>query len=505
MVKKCSVNSRYLIFFYFLCVRNYFPLIKLNFMRNFTLLFSLFFCVAGATAQVSKNKTPKKGMPAPVRKAMMANRAAKADAQVLWKPASEEHFRFMDGDWFSDGSISYTYDKAGNILTETLDFEGEFNRTTYTYNENNKKTSKLVESKEEEEDWMFNTKTTYTYDAVLPDFMTVKTEYIWDDVEAEWVHSNRAQSQTRTVTRDAKGNIISVELKAFFTFTGEWDIVQRTDITYDEATGKAISFDYRQVTLDTENKLVYGDPIRYKNIVWENTDGQIVADKLLECVLGTNRIKSADVYDVEGEEETLYSHIEVTYVDGKDDYVMTQTSVDDMEKIVEEYTVTDENGSVFFTSSYYMEGECMETNYQAIDYDKYGNVILDEEGVLTPDNEREIYGGGRYLYTYDEEKGVPVEVVTEMYEIDEIEDSDESETTEGDEEMTGSYKAFDKIVYSDYYNVLTAIRQITDETPDAVSAIYSLQGVAVGRTTKNLPAGVYIMKQGNQVRKVLKK
>lgn len=474
-------------------------------MRNFTLLFSLLFCAAGATAQVSKIKTSKKGMPAPVRKAMMANRAAKAEAQMLWKPAYEEHFILMDGDWLSDGATSYIYDKAGNILTETTDFDGMLERTTYTYNENNKKTSELDESKEEEEDWVIKTKTTYTYDSVLPDFMTAKTEYIWDGVETEWVNNNTAQSQTRTVTRDAKGNIISVELKAFFSFSGEWGIVQRTDIAYDEATGKAISFDYRQATLDAEDNLVYGDPIRYKNIVWEDTDGQIVADDLLECVLGANRIKSADVYDVEGEEETLYSHIEVTYVDGKDDFVLTQTSVDDMEKVVEEYTVTDENGSVFFTSSYYMEGECMETNYEALDYDKYGNVILEEEGVLTPDNEREIYGGARYLYTYDEEKGVPVEVVTEMYEIDETEGSDESETTEGDEEITGSYKVFDKIVYSDYYNVLTAIRQITDETPDAASAIYSLQGVAVGRNTKNLPAGVYIMKQGNLVRKVLKK
>lgn len=481
-------------------------------------------------------------MPAPVRKAVMAKRAAETETPKLWRPKSEEHFVMEEGEWLDDGATTFTYDKAGNILTETIDFDGVLTRITYTYNENNKKTSEVEESKEGEEDeWTYDLKTVYTYDEVLPNLMTSKMEYAWDDVEENWVPNNSRQSQKRDVTRDAKGNITSIELST--SYGGEeWVIDQRTDITYDETTNKAICFDYRQRNWNVTDAAVYGDPTRYKNIEWENTDGQIIAEDLMECILGANRFKSADLYEVKGEVETLTDHIVVTYVEGKDDFVLTKTSANGVKQTVGTYKITDENGSYFFTTSEYEKPEVEEPEtepeaqdldnadkdayelvnmeYETIEYDKYGNMVLDEGGMTTPEDEREIMFGTRYVYTYDEEKGVPTELVSEMYEFYEPEepvDPDESDDTiepaaadddnvaDDDQEVMGGYEPYDKIVYYDYYDVITAINQVVSNISAKASAIYNLQGVAVDRNAKNMPAGVYVVKQGDRVQKMIKR
>lgn len=511
-------------------------------MRNFTLLFSLLFCAAGANAQTTKSV--KKVMPAPVRKAVMAKRAAEPEVAKLWRPKSEEHFILEDEEWLYDGATTFTYDLAGNILTETMEFDGEFTRTTYTYNENNKKTSTMVESKGyDSETWLMETKTTYTYDDVLPNIMTSRLEYKWDDVAQDWVNNNTRQSQKRDITRDAKGNITSVELTTSVNGT-TWTIEHRTDITYDEATNKAISFDYRQLDWSVVDDFVYGDPKRYKNIEWENTDGQISADEdLLECVIGANRFKSADLYEVNGEEETLVGHIEVAYTEDKDDFVMTSISEDGLEKTVEEYKTIDEFGGYVYTSSIYEKDEVeepapapeadepdntedtyvlMEAYYETMEFDDHGNITLEEGGMLTPDNEREIEGGMRYNYTYDNEMQMPTEVQIEEFvyiysagpvdpdeAIDPIEPAEAADDMDPDggdvDEVTGAYEVTQKIVYSDYYDVLTAINQVTTGANCNASAIYNLQGVAVGRNVKNLPAGLYIVKQAGRVQKMIKK
>lgn len=466
-------------------------------MRNSTLLFSLLLCATGANAQVAKPAGQAK-FPA-VFKALKAKRAAEAETAKLWRPKAEEHFIFMEEEWLPEGATTFTYDLAGNILTETVDFDGELERTTYTYNENNKKTSEIVEYfDEEEEAWVNETKTTYTYDNILPDFMTSRYEYTWDEVDEVWAVNTGKQSQTRTVTRDAKGNIISVELKAYYSFTDSWDIVQRTDITYDEATGKAVAFDFRIPEWGPDETIVYGDPVRYKNIEWENTDGQIVAEDLTECVFGANRFKSADCYEVEDDVETLSSHIEVKYVDGKEDFELTETSADGTEKSIGKCTITDTNGSIFMTNSYYMEDELTDVEYSALEYDDHGNITLEEDGVLVSEDEREIWGGARYTNTYDEEKDVLTEVQIEEYLFDEPEEGSDEEVT------TGSYQLSEKYVYSDYYDVITAIGRMEGEA-NGEATVYDLQGVAVGRNAKNLPAGLYIMKHAGRVQKVLRK
>lgn len=66
---------------------------------------------------------------------------------------------------------------------------------------------------------------------------------------------------------------------------------ERTDIIYDEVTGKAKTW------INSTND--YGDGmqegIKYDNIVWENTNGQIIETNE-QFVTGNNRIKEAKVF-----------------------------------------------------------------------------------------------------------------------------------------------------------------------------------------------------------------
>lgn len=90
------------------------------------------------------------------------------------------------------------------------------------------------------------------------------------------------------------------------------------------------------------------------------------------------------------------------------------------------------------------------------------------------------------------------EVQVEEYLFDEPEEGSDEEVT------TGSYRLSEKYVYSDYYDVITAIGRMEGEA-NGEATVYNLQGVAVGRDAKNLPAGLYVMKHAGRVQKVLRK
>lgn len=487
-------------------------------MKKFTFLAILLLCTVGTTAQVSKKsirtrlKTPKtvvtdKLSALQLQKAAF-NKQKAASQQSVWKPGSETFYIYEEGEWLPVASSTMTYDKAGNPLTVTMDEDGMLMRSTYTYDANNMRTSETVETDESGsgEEWIYDTKTVQTYDPIVTDFVTSKMEYSWDDVESNWGPGNK-QSQKRTVTRDAKGRVTSLEITAYFSYTDSWDIVSRTDISYDEATGKAVTYAYRQAdSLDPETgKIILGSPTTYKNIEWENTDGQILKD-FDELVLGANRFKKADIYSGEGEEEELLGSYEVVYTEGKADFVLTGLSADGMEKEVRTYTTTDGNGSFTEEIAYYMdededgeltEEECVRESL-IMQYDEQGNRTLEEyHAQETPDSEDEIIGGSRTIYTYDETTKAVKEAVEEEYFV---EYDDES----GDI-ISAGYEPLGKIVYSDFTDVTVTSIQTAATEAGATKAIYNLQGIAVGTSTDNLPAGIYIVKKDNKTYKMIKK
>lgn len=484
-------------------------------MKKFTLLVSLLLCTAGATAQVSKKsirtrlKAPKSAVAGKIsaqqlKKKISGKRKAVA-ALPVWMPESEEFYIYEDGEWLLMASSSLAYDKAGNPLTVIMDEDGWLTRNTYTYDSNNMMISDIEENDESGsgEEWLYSTKTTKTYDPVVTDFVTSTMEYKWDDVESNWGPGDK-QSNKYEVTRDDKGRVTSLEISAYFSYKDSWDIDSRVDITYDAATGKAATYSYRQADEydPATGKTILGTPTIYQNIEWENTNGQILSD-FDELLLGDNRFKKADLYSGEGEEEELEAHFEVTYVEGKADFVCTGTSADGMEKEVHTYTTTDENGSFVEEIAYYKdenedgeftEDECIRESL-VMKYDKLGNCTLEEyRGQEEPGAPYEIIGGSRTTYTYDENTGVVKEALQEEYSV---------EYDENDEPLPGQYVPMGKIVYKDFKDV-TAIESVMKDSQDT-KAIYNLHGIAVGVSTDNLPAGIYIVKKGSKAYKVIKR
>lgn len=488
-------------------------------MKKFTLLVSLLLCTASVTAQVSQKsirtrlKAPKSVVTGKISaqqlKKKISGKRKTAAALPIWMPESEKFYIYEDGEWLLMASSSLTYDKAGNPLTVTMDEDGWLTRNTYAYDSNNMMISNIEENDESGsgEEWLYSTKTTKTYDPVVTDFVTSVMEYEWDDVESNWGPGNK-QSKKYEVTRDDKGRVTSLEISAYFSYTDSWDIVSRVDITYDAATGKAVTYSYRQADEydpDTQ-KTVLGAPTVYKNIEWENTNGQILSE-FDELLLGDNRFKKADVYYGAGEGEDgdaeFGGHFEVTYVEGKADFVCTGISADRMEKEVHTYTTTDENGSFVEEIAYYMDenedgeftdDECVRESL-IMEYDKLGNCTLEEyRGQEEPGAPYEIIGGSRTTYTYDDSTGAVKEALQEEYSV---------EYDENDEPLSGQYVPMGKIVYEDFKDV-TAIESVMNDS-QGTKAIYNLHGVAVGVSTDNLPAGIYIVKKGSKAYKMIKR
>lgn len=488
-------------------------------MRKSTFLVSLLLCAAGAMAQAPKKfirmrtKAPKTAVAKKMSAAMFRadlsgkRKADAGQAVSLWKPTAEVFYIYEEGEWLPMASSTMTYDKAGNPLTVIIDEDGLLTRTTYTYDANNMQICNVLESDESGsgEEWIYEEKTENTYDPVVTDFMTSKMEYKWDDVESDWGPGDK-QSQRKTVTRDAEGRVVSVERSAYFSYTDSWDVDSRIDITYDEATGKAVTYAYRQSEgFDPETgKIVLGAPTVYRNIEWENTDGQILED-FDGLLLGANRFKKADTYWGEDEDAELMEHCEVVYQAGKKDFVLTVTSADGMEKMVNTYTVTDENGSFVEEHAYYMdenedgdltEDECIRESL-VMKYDKYGNCTLEEyRGQETPDGELEMISGTRTLYTYDEATNAVEEALQEEYMVEYDDESGEV--------ISGQYEPMMKITYSDFADV-TAVRSVTTADAGRAVTVYNLQGVAVGTSTDSLPAGIYLVKKGTAAYKVVKR
>ncbi|MBQ8277629.1 MAG: hypothetical protein IJY00_04205, partial [Bacteroidaceae bacterium] len=302
-------------------------------MKKFYAIAAFALCASTATAQVStakarflkkvsKTEQTQKRTSSKYSKSFVSKKKAAA-AQSIWKPAHEDFYFYEEGEWTLYAGTDLTYDKKGNLLSETINEDGDLTRNSYVYNDNNFVTSKVVEygTEDEPDAWTQSEKTTYTYDGILANVQTSKMEYIWDDVQNDWAEGNK-QSQKRTITRDAQGRVTSVERTAYFSYTDSWGVTMRTDITYDEVSGQASSIAIRHMEgYDNDNQILLGDPEILKDIEWENTDGQIICEDFAELLYGNNRIKKANIYEVNGEEEILVSSVEVQYTAGKGDYV----------------------------------------------------------------------------------------------------------------------------------------------------------------------------------------
>ena len=414
-----------------------------------------------------------------------------AEAMPLWRAQTQTGYWWNGDDWELSETYEISYDDKGYKKEQTVfDGEGYASRESYTWNENGMLATRLGEVDEEGTgEFVESSRLKREYDSRLVSFIT------FNDQEAfygdSWVPSN---SYKQTITRDASGNVTLMERAVYF--QGIYDPVFRLAITYGE-DGKASIIEASNLMYDYDSQDYYWEVSdRYSDIVWEETDGQIVdIEDMEDLFLGSNRIKSATV-EVEGQTVEL----KVDY-HGDDYFTASMTGEDEeMEGVTMlgtvEYEVLDFNSEAG-VPEHLSKGYRVTTTTDLL----YGEEVVDREVIketyiYSPDDliilEKVEYGDGEYfeiesciegVVEYDKDHGYPLVWTISEYDYDL-------------EEMVPGFRA----EYSDYVSIpVSGVDEVGISSSDSPARYYNLQGQEV----KNPSAGLYIRIKGNKSEKVM--
>lgn len=475
-------------------------------------IYTLAFCCVlgvgciGASPRFVSQKTIKVGS--------LINSTAEVNGKKLTiRKASGEIFRpgysvdyLWDGEaWMEMGTSHYKYDSRG-LETEThFVFEDEeMTEETLTVNEYNENGMlvKTVNSYIEDGETIDDSRMSFTYDNVVADYWVKRIGENYDG--AEWV--SNYYSTLREITRNADGNIQQWQMS--LDMDGEWMPAYKQEWKYGE-DGKADKFYYYTYNSQTGAWDMYDDTY-YADIVWQNTDGQMLGDDITSFVIGNNRAKSYSVYyndEIDG-----YGWVE--YNENLPGSYTLYESFLDKSEIGRMTMVQDFSGNPygFIRSSIYEyfdeDGNCTypDPTYAAIhmySFDEYKNLIEDVIYEDVYDGEGAVQvAGARYEYEYDDNGNIS-EIVALDYNPD-IED----------------YENVSKIVYGEYSDVSSSISAIEAGDSDvnysfndgilAVNgnsltgvSVYSVSGACVARAAgvesvsldlNALASGLYIVK-----------
>lgn len=435
-------------------------------------------------AQVTRGVKGKKSVKSYAKKA--------AEAMPLWRAQTQTGYWWNSEDWELSETYQISYDENGNKKTQTVfDAEGYVSRESYTWNENGMLATRLGEVDEEGTgDFVESSRLRREYDSRLISFIT------FNDQEAfygdSWVPSN---SYKQTITRDASGNITLMERAVYF--QGIYDPVFRLAITYGE-DGKASTIEASELKYDYASQDYYWEVTDlYSDIVWEETDGQIVGiEDMEDLFLGANRIKSATM-EVEGQTGEL----KVDYL-GDDCFTATMTVEDEeMEGVTMlgtvEYGALDFDSDDGITKHIYKGHSVTTTTDFLYGEEVLGREVIKETYIYSPDDliilEQVEYGDGENFeiesriegeVEYDEEHGYPVAWTVSEYDYDL-------------DEILPSFRA----EYSDYVSIpVSGVEEIDVTSSDSSVRYYNLQGQEV----KNPTTGLYIRVKGNKSEKIMK-
>ncbi len=284
------------------------------------------------------------------------------------KPGTVKTFGWDEEEWMPDGTTKYTYDVAGHVTVEYATSEdGLVSKTVYEYYPDGMLKSKISTVSEDGINFENYSKNEFEYDPILTDVITDRKELIW--VEGEWQNGN---CYKRIITRDEKGNITSSVIAVLF--QGEYDPTQKLEIVYGE-DGKAAEITEKILNRDYYTDEYYWEQdIHLTDIVWDRTDGQIYDAE--EIFLGNNRIASAHSED----EDDIAIDMTVKYSDDNDAYTATMNAVVDGEAITgtAEYTPLDNDGYILVTATYHNDWQLTATREECR-YDDWGLQTLSLE------------------------------------------------------------------------------------------------------------------------------
>lgn len=456
-------------------------IIILLLMKKFTFIALCALCAASGAGEAAAKRLSKPTRPAAATlserlatiKADAVRRAG--DAGKIWRARQQEYYGWDGSAWElrSSYDISYTGEKvACEVVT---DAEGGVVRSTYTYGDNSK--SELVEQSDNGSDFQNVTKKEYVYDARVPSFVVERYEWNWMD-GSEWVQNGN--NYTQTVTRNSAGNVTLMERAVLF--QGIFDPTYRLNVTYG-ADGKASEIAESNLTYDYgTSSYAWEDGDRYTDIVWHETNGQIVS--LDDLSASGNLLKSATIDMGDGEIATT----EFEY-DANGGFVGKMTGGDETESYtsVAEYTPLDDNGSYTLntTMTFYEDGEPYgsESYKETYEYDANGLILLEE--MVYVDGEEE-FVESRLVgkVEYDSTNGYPASWELSYYDMDE--DAMVNDT---------------RVVFSDYIDV-AGIGTVGADNADKPVEYYNLQGMRI-----NAPVAgeICIRRQGSSAVKIMVK
>lgn len=458
-------------------------------MRNSTLLAALMVLASSTTmAQTQpknrifkqlKNQTEQEAK----QKAGSHRSPLKSSATALTLPLHEDTYVYEDGEWFDDATYDMTYNKQGKTLSLLTTYEGEESLTQYTYNEDGNVTEEINSNGDGSGEYVKSSRLTKAYDSKVSNFVVESMEYLWDE---DWTLTNAGRTWKRNVNRNENGNVTGVSVMTYY--DGDFEESQRTSLTYNEE-GQADTWKSEELTYDySTGDFAWKGLYTMTNIEWENTDGQIVADEMEEFFTGNNRVSTATVVDeeegIEGqlgveyeddggytyglsvEEPLAYGQCTLSYTDANGSYTIVT------------WSRSDDNGDGRLDSQ-----DARTKDVVTVKMDEHGNMVSEEE---TEDGE--LVYGVKYEYKYDEDSDYPTEQIHYEYDFDEAD-----------------YVPFMKVVSSDFVDVTTGVKAISEAKSDTTTSIYNMQGVMMGTSSNQLPAGLYIKKMGEKTVKVVRK
>ena len=228
--------------------------------------------------------------PSKVRQALAAaNRKAASmsaeSAARFYHPGTitSESFDVDGNSWRDPYTVKYTYNEAGQVLTET-NGDGEVKNTYDNTGRLIKRESySLVEGKK-----VLTYAAEYTYDSVVTDLVIKETSTSYNYMTGEVESSSISGVE---ITRNSDGNITKIQ------DYGKWG---DEEIRY---SGYSLVMEYGEDKKAVKITEYYDDEVEtvFSDIVWATTDGQITTfefdDPNSDMYFSNNRIASATITD----------------------------------------------------------------------------------------------------------------------------------------------------------------------------------------------------------------
>ena len=414
---------------------------------------------------------------------------------AIWRPCTQVSSLMVDNEWQNEMRATITYDSNGNAtsyFSENLMWTPESSATRYgyyvnSYNSYGNELTGVTSFGNDKENLKEENKIEYTYDEVVPDFITSYMSYTMTD----GVWTKKQNSKKTDVTRDEKGRVTEV-VRYRMNQKGEFITQEKDVITYGEDSKPSQIKVYQYYEDNKTGEVKLAEAIAYTDIVWKNCDNQILNGHIL--FQGANRILSAKIIVNDAE----HGSIKVEYGPGEKDYTVIEEAAPQFLSIktinrtewreinpYDSYSILNRRETYSKNSD---EPE-VSVNYESVTNDAYGYLI---ERINRNENNGVITSFYKEIgeVEYDKTYGYPL-----VYTVSRAESMDGSEPV-----PVPGYR----MEFSDYKNCreTTGIENVAVENNDNAPVEYfNLQGERINKPSK----GLYIRRHGKLVQKSIAK